>query len=310
MNDLSTLVEQFLAAYNDFYPHNASFLLGLHAYDGRVPDFSADSIAGWKQRLAGFKQQLADIDPVPLDKLAKFDYKLVEGYIELELLRHGSLRYYERNPIMPYLYIFDVSNYIKRNYAPLATRVEALCRHLEATPCLITQLMEKLDKSLPQAAVEISLETFKGFARYYRDGELVALVVQAFSENQSESGLDQDRSPQLVTELMVRLAKAAEMAGSALYNYVRFFESQLEKADQDFAIGAENYAALLKWGERVELPLDRLLQIGLKDIQNNQARLRQVCSDWLGETPDQATVIKVVKEMGKEHPANAEIVSV
>jgi len=299
-SQLKELVERFRFAYNNFYPHNASFLLGLHAYDGRVPDFSPGAVAAWQKQLADFSQQLAtQINYPKLSKSGKFDYKLVESYIELELLRHGSLRYYERNPIMPYIYIFDVSNYIKRNYAPLQQRIVALCQHLEATPRLISQLMQKLDKTLPRAAVEISLETFRGFARYYRDGDLVNQAVEAFVST------DEGKPP---APLQARLVQAAEMAGAALDEYVRFFQQHLTTADANFAIGPENYTALLKWGEMVELGLDQLLQIGLADMRRNQVRLRQTCATLLNIAADHVDVPAVIKAIGQEHPSNAELV--
>ena len=189
---LDALIERFLAEYNDFYPHNASFLLGLHDYDGRVPDFSPQAIAAWRRRLTEFGQELGvKIAVEELDRQGQFDYKLLQYHIELEKLRHGALRFYERNPIMPYLYIFDVSNYLKRNYAPLPQRVESLCRHLEATPRLLDQLRQKLDGSLPRAAIEISLETFGGFARYYKN-DLVGQAVGLAAEEPLEPALWKD----------------------------------------------------------------------------------------------------------------------
>ena len=68
---------------------------------------------------------------------------------------------------MPYVYVFDVSNYIKRNYGPIEQRVEALCRHLEATPRLIEQLEAKIDKNLPDSMVAIALELFGGNSKYF-----------------------------------------------------------------------------------------------------------------------------------------------
>jgi uncharacterized protein (DUF885 family) len=283
---LAGLIDRFLNAYNAFYPHNASFLLGIHEYDGGVPDFSEEAVARWKQQLDGFLGELHNqIDYVKLEKLQKFEYKLVESQLEFERLRHGSLRFYERNPIMPYLYIFDVSNYIKRNYAPLEERVEALCRHLEATPRLIEQLKQKLAPTLPKATVEIALEAFGGFAKYY-NGDLPKV-----------EGISPD--------LKARLEKAAALAGSALNDYVEFFKEHLKRADENFAIGAENYAALLKWGDMVELPLEEVMRIGLEDMRRNQAGVREVCARIDPTRP----VEEVIKMVGAEHPANEAVVS-
>ncbi len=284
---LTDLTDRFLNAYNAFYPHNASFLLGIHEYDGQVPDFSTEAVERWKAQLTAFAQELkSTIEFDALDKMERFDYRLLETQIEFDRLRHGSLRYYERNPIMPYLYIFDVSNYIKRQYAPLEQRVEALCRHLEAIPRLIDQLMQKLAPTLPQAVVEIALETFGGFARFYHND--IAKV----------DGLT---DPPLQT----RLNQAATQAGAALDRYVDFFQQHLTRADQDFAIGPENYAAMLKWGDMVDLPLEEVLRIGLEDMARNQAALRAVCAEIDPTKPVEA----VLTSVGAEHPSNEAVVS-
>ena len=284
---LASLTDRFLNLYNAFYPHNASFLLGIHAYDGGVPDFSPESIEKWRQELNQFLDELRNTISYPeLEKLEKFDYLLLESQLEFERLRHGSLRFYERNPVMPYLYIFDVSNYIKRNYAPLEERVEALCRHLEATPRLIEQLQQKLDKTLPKAVVEISLETFGGFARYY-NGDL--------------KHVDGLTNP----ALQARLEKAATTAGAALNSYVEFFKAHLERADEDFAIGPENYAALLKWGDKVDLPLEEVLRVGLEDMARNQAAVREVC----GKISPDKSVEETIKAVTAEHPTNDAVIT-
>lgn len=282
---LTDLTNRYLDTYNDFYPHNASFLLGIHEYDGRVPDFSARSIATWKSELKIFLEELHEINPATLDKPGYFDYKLLECSMEYELLRHGSLRYYERNPIMSYLYIFDVSNYLKRNYAPLEQRVEALCRHLEATPRLIDQLMQML-KPTPRAAIEIAIETFSGFARFYQ-GDLSKV-----------EGLNDPT-------LQERLNKACAAAGVSLERYVEFFKQQLHLGDEDFAIGPENYSAMLKWGDMVDLPLEEVLRIGMEDMARNQAAIKEICA----QIAPGKSVKDVFDEMGAQHPANDAVVS-
>ncbi len=281
------LVDSFLDQYNAFYPHNASFLLGLHAFDGRVPDFSVQSITNWQATLSKFLQQLRnEIDFAGLDKLEAYDYKLVEYQLELELLKHGPLRWYERNPIMPYMYIFDVSNYIKRNYAPLEERVEALCRHLEALPQMIDQMTHKLDSTMPRAAVEIALETFGGFARYYTN------------DLSKVEGLNN-------SALQLRLNHASRLAGVELQRLVEFFSAQLPLPEQDFAIGLANYSALLKWGEMVDLPLPEVQRIGMADIARNQAALRQVCL----HIDSGRSMEEVIQSVNAEHPANDEVIN-
>jgi uncharacterized protein (DUF885 family) len=284
---LDNLIERFLAAYNRFYPHNASFILGIHAYDGQVPDFSPESVNGWRNKLVEFGSELkSTIDFEGLDKQAQFDYKIVEAHIEFEKLRHGSLRFFERNPIMPYLYIFDVSNYLKRNYGPLDQRVEALCRHLEAIPALLDQLQEKLDRNLPDSMVAIALEAFGGFAHYYHNDLPVV--------------------PGLTDESLTnRLKAAAELAANALDRYVAFFKAMPKSSENNFAIGPDNYRAMLKWGDGVELSLEEVLQVGLADLAENQAAIKAICAQLDPNLPFQ----KVIEQVSAVHPTNDKVVS-
>ncbi len=284
--DLLDITNRFLDSYNAFYPHNATFLLGLHQYDGQLPDFSAESIERWRGQLDSFLGELRGLDVAGLDMMARFDYRLLESQLEFERLRHGPLQFYERNPVMPYFYVFDASNYLKRDYAPLAQRVEALCRHLEATPRLVEQLMQKLAPTLPRASLEIAIETFAGFARFYKE------------DLGRVEGLED-------TALQTRLAQASATAGVALERYTEFFRTRLETASEDFAIGPENYAAMLKWGDMVELPLEEVLRIGVEDMERNQAAVQAICA----ESFPGLSVKEVLAQMSADHPPNDAVVS-
>lgn len=284
---LNNLIDRFLVDYNSFYPHNASFILGIHDYDGLVPDFSPASVDSFRAKLVSYGEELkSTVDYAALDNQAQFDYKIVEAHIEFEKLRHGSLRFFERNPIMPYLYIFDVSNFLKRNYGPLEGRVEALCRHLEATPALLEQLQAKLDQNLPDSMVAIALEAFGGFAKYYHT--------------------DLPIVPELTDEALAeRLRVAADLAANALDRYVEFFKAMPKSSENNFAIGPDNYQAMLKWGDGVELTLEEVYQAGLADLAENQAAIKEICAQLNPDLPFQ----KVIEQVSAVHPPNDKVVS-
>lgn len=284
---LDDLIERFLKDYNTFYPTNASFILGIHDYDGMVPDFSPESVNSFKEKLNRYGEELkSTVDYSALDAQGQFDYKIVEAHIEFEKLRHGSLRFFERNPIMPYVYVFDVSNYIKRNYAPIEERVEALCRHLEATPRLIEQLEAKIDKNLPDSMVAIALELFGGNSKYFH-GDL-KVVPEPISP-----------------ELQERLNVAAENAGNALDHFVAFFKSMPKTTENNFAIGADNYRAMLRWSDGVELSLEEVLAVGMADMAENQAAIKDICAKLNPDLPFQ----EVIAQVSAVHPANDKVVS-
>ena len=58
---------------------------------------------------------------------------------------------------------------------------------------------------------------------------------------------------------------------AALKDYEEFLKTELlPKSNGDFRLGAENYAKKLAYEEMVDIPLDRLLQIGYDDLHANQ----------------------------------------
>jgi uncharacterized protein (DUF885 family) len=57
-----------------------------------------------------------------------------------------------------------------------------------------------------------------------------------------------------------------------------WLEAQRPTQTEDFALGAERFAEMLQATERVELPLDRLQQIGREDMARNVAALAEACA--------------------------------
>src|SRR5215218_2050077 len=128
----ATLVDEIIDSYFAFYP-NLAARQGLHEYDGRVADYGGEALAG---RAADVRAQLARlkaIDPADLDDEAAHDHALVRAGLAAELWRYEDFRGHALNPLS-YQFPIDVSVYVKRNYAPLAQRLDALTRHLEAVP--------------------------------------------------------------------------------------------------------------------------------------------------------------------------------
>ena len=57
----------------------------------------------------------------------------------------------------------------------------------------------------------------------------------------------------------------------SLKAYQAYLQSDvLPRSHGDFRIGAENYRKKLLYEEMVDIPLDRLLQIGYEDLRRNQ----------------------------------------
>src|ERR1700685_2231533 len=64
-----------------------------------------------------------------------------------------------------------------------------------------------------------------------------------------------------------------------LQRYQDFLKNDLLPiSNGDFRIGAENYRKKLEYEQMVDIPLNRLLQIGYDDLHKNQAELKRVAA--------------------------------
>jgi uncharacterized protein (DUF885 family) len=89
---------------------------------------------------------------------------------------------------------------------------------------------------------------------------------------------------------------------ASLGNYQAFLEKELKPtAHGDFRLGAENYRKKLLYDEDTDIPLERLLEIGMANLRENQQSFRDVANQIdPGKTPQQ-----ILEVTGKDHPAPA-----
>jgi len=120
---LAAIVQDFLTSLYETHPTLAASL-GLHDYDGRVPDVSERGRAGRASALRGQAERAAAIPDAALGRDERHDATLVRLAIDEELFELESMRDFERNPLA-YSGAIDVSNYVKRDYAPLERRIAA-----------------------------------------------------------------------------------------------------------------------------------------------------------------------------------------
>ena len=68
---------------------------------------------------------------------------------------------------------------------------------------------------------------------------------------------------------------ARETAARAVEGFADGLKARLEGSSADFAIGPDLYLGMLKYGEMVDLPCSRLLQVGQQDLERNLEALEE-----------------------------------
>ncbi len=278
--EFQQLAAEYLASHLAWRP-TVGMSLGLHQYDGRITDFSRASMDAELRRLKGFNVQLAEIKSEKLTREAQFDYRLLQSTIRAEMFWFEGVKSYERNP-MTYAQAIDLTQYVKRDFAPLANRVRSIIAIEKQTPLLFSAARMNLERVLPKSFVETAIDVVEGHI--------------AFLEKDLPVGV----KPVADTNLLAEFEAANKIALNELRGYIAWLKSErLPLADNSYALGAKNYREFLRLTEYVELTPEQLLELGLRELKAEQQRFA-----------DAARVIEpakhphdVFKAIQKEHPS-------
>ena len=274
----ATTVESVLQNMWEFYPSLASGL-GLHDYDGRLPDISAGAMSRRVREVESALESLRAIDASALESHSRFDLRILTSAVRKELFELTEIRIHETNP-MDMLAHIELSSYVKRDYAPLEQRAAALVAALEAVPSFLDSLQAGLSGQIGTSVLEASVEAYEGVASFYDTDLPSALATLG------------DRGT------MLRFEEARRAASQAVRDFAQHLRSLHEEASDDFAVGEHRFMGLLGHGEMVGLPLERVLQVGEADLERNLARFREVA----GQIDPARSPQQIMGEIARDHP--------
>jgi len=280
MSDWNKLVDDYFDGYFKYRPTDGT-QSGFHQYDSQLePRTKAaydDEIAFYKF----FRTRLAAFDSKRLPFEAQQDYELLMTTLNGNLLDLENIRQWETNPDR---YSSGITNsayvIMSRNFAPADERLRSLIAREKAMPAVFDAARKNL-KNPPKVYTEIAIEQLPGIISFFQKD-----VPAAFTDV---------KDPQLLAEFK----QSNDGVITALEKYQDFLKSDLLPiSNGDFRIGAENYQKKLAYDEMVDIPLDRLLQIGYDDLHRNQ--------EWFKRTAKQInphkTPQQLLDEMQKNHP--------
>jgi uncharacterized protein (DUF885 family) len=277
---LKTFTERFLADHFETNPTYAAFL-GFHEYDGRVPDLSKEAIKNRITYLQGALEEINNIEAGHLDRVEWLDYQLLCDAMKFELFDLAEWRRWQHDP-QTYLWPMGVDQYIKRNYAPLPERAKGLVNHLRGVLGLVDQAKANLS-GVPAPVLEVATQVLEGSIAFMQDD-----LPPAMAELR-----ESDRP--LYADFESTQAVALEAARDLLTHLTKVLADQ---APTEFAIGPDAFRKMLRYGEAVDLPLDRLLELGQADLERNKAAFIETAARIApGETPSET-----VKLLTQEHP--------
>jgi uncharacterized protein (DUF885 family) len=277
--EYESVAEEYIKTYLTAHPLQGT-ALGLHEYDGKITDYSRLALDAELNRLQRFDDRLSKFDPSKLSSRQSIDLRILQTAVKRDLFEMQEMSIFERNP-MVYARAADVNVYIKRNFAPLEDRVRSLVAIESQIPNILIAARTNLNEKLPKPFVELAIQIARGSADFLKK-DLVAAVGSVKDE-----------------QLRAAFQEANRKAANALNDYAAWLEREkLPKASPDFALGEEKFTRFLAQTELVDLPPQKILEIGMAQLKAEQNAFGEAAK----KIDSNKSAIEVFKQIQSEHP--------
>ena len=266
------------------YQPTAGTQAGYHKYDTQLEDYSRKNIDAEIAALKDFEKRIEAIHPDAdaASFVPRSDREIVLSTIRSQLLTLETIRPWEKNADN---YSSACANgafvLMERKFASPDERLRSLIAREKQMPALLEAARTNL-KNPPRIYTEIAIEQLPDIVSFFEHD-----VPAAFADAQDAA-------------LKAEFAQTNGAAIAALKSYLDWLKSDLlPRSNGDFRIGAEAFSKKLEYDEMVDLPLDKLLEIGWADLRKNQAHFNEVAKELEPDKQPSA----VVEELGQNHPA-------
>jgi uncharacterized protein (DUF885 family) len=269
--------------YFHFSPTNGT-LAGYHQYDAQLEDYSRKNIDAEIADLKAFEKRIEAIHPDAdaADFVPRSDREIVLANIRSSLLTLETIRPWEKNADN---YSSTCANgaftLMERKFASPDERLRSLIAREKQMPALLDNARMNL-KNPPRIYTEIAIEQLPDIVSFFQHD-----VPLAFADAKDAG-------------LKTEFAQTNAAVITALNSYLGWLKTDLlPQPNGDFRIGAETFSKKLQYDEMVDLPLDKLLEIGWADLRKNQEHFNRVAKELEPAKDSRA----VLEELGENHPA-------
>jgi uncharacterized protein (DUF885 family) len=255
---------------------------GVHRYDTQLADHTLAGVAGKIRVLRRYLARVGAIDPASLSEWARGDRELLISSIRGGLLTLETARPLERDPDS---YSSGISNaafvLMERDFAPVDERLRLVVARELKMPAVLALARKNL-RNPPEIYTRIALEQLPGIIGFFQDD-----LPLAFASAHDPAAIADFRRAN--ARVVVALKDYEQWLGS----------SMLPRSHGDFRLGAKAFMAKLAAEEMVDIPLDRLLQIGMDDLRRNQREFARIAREL---EPDKS-LQQVIALVAADHPA-------
>ena len=279
------LADEYLRGHFAFNPSEAT-AAGLHEYDAALEERSAEAVRREAGRLRATLAALARVPEWRLSGEALYDYLWLRSHARAQLLELEDVRMWQRNPnVYNQILAAGVDNILKRNYAPVAERLDALIARERQAARLLAEARANLANP-PRIYTETAVRQVRGGVDFF-----AGVVPQMF---------ERAGGGRLPAARRAEFSAANEDVVAALRQFADWLERDLlPRSAGQFAIGAENYRKKLLYEEMVETPLAALIRDGERELRRTQNEMRATAA----EIAPGRDLREVLRQLGRDHPS-------
>jgi uncharacterized protein (DUF885 family) len=271
-----------------YFPSNptAATSAGVHLYDDHLEDYSRKEVNRQTKLLHEYELRLSAVDGSKLSERVAGDRELLLSSVRSTLLTLEVIRPWEKNPDN---YSSGITNsafsIMERGFAPINQRLKLLIAREKLMPQVLQEARANL-RNPPNVYTQIAIEQLPGIASFF--------------EHDLPTAFASADDPKLRQEFSGVNAQVI----SALKDYQSWLQQDvLPRSHGEFRLGAKTFQAKLLYDEMVDTPLDRLLQIGMDNLQQNQAEFARVAK----QLEPNKSAQQVLAQMAHDYPASTKL---
>ena len=259
---VAQLADAYLRGHFAFNPTEAT-AAGLHDLDARLEARSRADVQAEVRRLRAALADLARVPEWRLSPEARYDFLVLQSHARARLLELEETGRWRRDPgLYTRLVSSSVDNVLKRGYAPIEQRLDAVLARARAAPRLLAEARQNLDNP-PRLYTETAVAEARGAVEFFER------VVPQMFERQGRS--------RLVAARRAEFHDANEGAVAALRAWAAWLEHDLlPRSSGEFPLGREGFRKKLLYEEMIDTPAAVLLREGERLLRETQEEMRAV----------------------------------
>jgi uncharacterized protein (DUF885 family) len=256
---------------------------GIHAWDAQLGDGSRDAVLEEIERDRRHAADVEALDAAGLSPEARFERDLELHHLRESLFHADEVRTWERRSFALDSLGDALFLLMARDFAPIAERLMSIAGRLEQVPSFLAQ--HRTRAVVPQVRVWQQLEIDE------------ADHLRSFLDDISTAGHGPLAEPE-----QRRLDRAVSTAANAIESHAAWLRSTLPGGTDDWALGRDRLDALIAIRNLDGYTSERILQVGLEQLELQQ-RARRAAAQAIDP---EASDLDVVERIKGEHPATFE----